>query len=454
MHIALLMMMKNEKKRILVTLESVKDYVDSLVLYDTGSTDNTIDIVKEFSEKYNIPLRLKTGEFVDFSTSRNVSLEFADTFDDIDYLLLMDVNDELKNGDGLIQFAKDNIDSSSTGFLLCQEWFCGSYDKYYNMRFIKPRSGWRFRGSVHEYLKNTSVESDDLAPPVVRIPDNIILFQDRTQDDDKSRKRFSRDKVLLLNDFENDPTEPRTVFYLAQTCGCLQQFDEAFKYYKIRSELLGFWEEKFHSYLRAGDMAMALKHPWHDAFVWYMKAYEHTPRAEPLVKIADYYKECKNWILAYTFINLACLLTYPDHCILFVDKNIYDYQRWHLLGIIGWYAKFYNEGKIGCIKAIESGKAQNVDFSNLKFYEDREKENKIINPYQTSTPQQPTPLQPTLTNSPSLSPSKNHTIDEEDKLRFKFLQENVSKLSEKYPGLPRKKILNKINKLWKESNNK
>ena len=55
-HIALLMMVKNEKKRLHVSLESVKDVVDSFVIYDTGSTDNTMEICEEYANKFNIPL--------------------------------------------------------------------------------------------------------------------------------------------------------------------------------------------------------------------------------------------------------------------------------------------------------------------------------------------------------------------------------------------------------------
>ena len=69
-HIAVLMMVKNETKRLHISLDSVVGFADSLVIFDTGSTDNTIQISKDFSEKYNIPLRLKEGAFIDFSTRR------------------------------------------------------------------------------------------------------------------------------------------------------------------------------------------------------------------------------------------------------------------------------------------------------------------------------------------------------------------------------------------------
>ena len=86
-HICVLMMLKNEKARLQVSLDSIKGIANSLVVFDTGSTDNTIKICEEFCKKYNIPFRLKQGEFKNFSTSRNESLDFADTFDDIDYIL-------------------------------------------------------------------------------------------------------------------------------------------------------------------------------------------------------------------------------------------------------------------------------------------------------------------------------------------------------------------------------
>jgi glycosyltransferase involved in cell wall biosynthesis len=388
-HIALLMMVKNEHKRLHVTLNSILDnknnnhFIKSMVIYDTGSTDNTIQILKDFSNKHNIELRLKEGEFVDFSTSRNVSLDFADSFDDIDYLLLMDTNDELRGGDALVQFAKEtknNKDIKDTCFLVCQEWFSGKHDKYYNSRFIKSKSGWRYKGRVHEYLCNKNENGFNPG----RVPDTVVLYQDRTQDDDKSGKRFAKDKIMLLEDFKDNPNEPRITFYLAQTCSSINHLDEAFYYYKIRSTIEnGFWEERFHAYLRCGEISQSLKQPWKESLSWYMMAAEYTERAEPLVKIATKYLADGRWFLAYTFIDAACRLKYPDKStILFVDKQLYDYIRWHLLGVIGYHAKHYENGKLGCLKAIESGIKNEKDNEYLKLYENlikSEEKNKKVN---------------------------------------------------------------------------
>ena len=173
-HIAVLIMVKNEHKRLNVTLESIKGFADSLVIYDTGSTDDTIDICKNFSNKYNIPLRLKEGEFVNFAVSRNVSLDFADTFDDIDYILLMDTNDELRNGDKLRKYAIEFKDTEKSSFLISQEWLSGeAVNKYFNTRFMKARSNWRYVGPVHEYLHNPNNKNDSL---ITRLDGDVVLY--------------------------------------------------------------------------------------------------------------------------------------------------------------------------------------------------------------------------------------------------------------------------------------
>ena len=99
--------------------------------------------------------------FVDGNTKIKVSelIEDNDSFEDINYILLLDCNDELRNGDILRKFAEDSINIPSTAFLITQEWFSGALDSYYNTRFIKSRQGWRYIGVVHEYMA-TNIEEN------------------------------------------------------------------------------------------------------------------------------------------------------------------------------------------------------------------------------------------------------------------------------------------------------
>lgn len=382
--ICLLMMVKNEEKRITVSFDSVKNFVDTFIILDTGSTDNTIPIIKEYCDKNKINLHLKEEPFVNFEVSRNVSLDFADEVIDKNnpkYILLLDCNDELKNGETLYKFVSE-YKGLCHGFHLKQNWWNGNNsDTYYNMRFVKSHNQWRYKGVVHEYLMCPSLEkSKNDAKDIVLKIEGPILFQDRTKDDDKSMKRFTRDKELLYSEYIKNPLEPRTLFYLAQTCGCLGHIQEAYKYYTLRIKQEGFIEEIYHSYYRLGELSKILKHPWEETLNWFLKAFSHSQRVEPLLKIGEYYQkynhkgeEKPDFLTAYMYIHMACKLIFPYNQILFIDRRAYDYTRWNLLGIIAYYVGRYKEGKEACLKALEM-ENKDEDLDNLIFYLKKERE--------------------------------------------------------------------------------
>lgn len=366
-NIGLVMMVKDEEKRIHVSLESVLNVVEAFIIYDTGSTDNTVQIITDFCEKHKINLYLIQGSFVNFCVSRNVILTYAEKIN-VHYLLLLDCNDELRGGEYLIDFAKFMYDKENTAFLVQQHWWSGTNEKYFNTRFLKNRCGWRYKGVVHEYTTDTSTENGDPRYPILRLDPRVSLFQDRTLDGDKSQKRFTRDKELLYNEFKKDPTDPRTIFYLAQTCQCLGHNEEAYYYSKLRLELQGFLEERYHSYMRCAECAIRLGHGWYDVAPWFHKAFDEFQRVEPLIKLGEYYRAVNNFQSSYMYLNQACNLNYPDHCILWVDNGAYNYQRWHLLGIVAYYVGQYEVGKKACKKAIEDGTMKELDQKNLEIY--------------------------------------------------------------------------------------
>src|SRR5204863_5400745 len=83
--LSLCMIVKNEERFLRNCLESVKDIVDEMVIVDTGSTDSTLDIAREYGAKV-IPHVWKD----DFSEARNVSLDHATG----DWALWLDADEE------------------------------------------------------------------------------------------------------------------------------------------------------------------------------------------------------------------------------------------------------------------------------------------------------------------------------------------------------------------------
>jgi glycosyltransferase involved in cell wall biosynthesis len=367
MFLSLCMMIKNEEKNLLKTLESVKNIIDSCIMFDTGSEDNTLSILKEWCSSQNKPLYLKEGTFRDFSYSRNELLEYADTIPS-EYLLLMDGNDELKEDIKFLQFLQ-NFKEKTDAIMLQQCWLTnGVTDKYWNIRCVKNNKGWRYFGRVHEWISKTNRDTGEkIKAGVSKAPPECILYQDRNADMEKSLPRFQRDKVLLLEDHHENPKDSRTVFYLAQTLGSTGDIQDAYYYYKLRTTLDGFTEEVFHSYLRLGAISQGLKHPWEESLKWYIKAYDHSHRAEPLVQIAHHYIDENNFRSAFMYLSECIKLEYPHSSILFVNRDAYDYSRWHLMGRCAYYVKEYEIGAKACEEAIKT-KNLEVDINNLEFY--------------------------------------------------------------------------------------
>lgn len=382
--IALVMMIKNEEKRIEVSFDSVKDVTNTFIILDTGSTDDTINICREYCKRNNITLFLKEDEFVNFEYSRNVLLDYADEVLDKNnpkYLLQLDCNDELQNVNELVYFV-ENYRGPHTGFFIQQKWWTGhSVDTYMNIRLVTSHAGWRYKGVVHEYMwkDNKMVKNQELVKGYDTTNDvttvkGITLYQDRTKDDDKSMRRFKRDKELLYTEYINGTSLSRTLFYLAQTCGCLQLHQEAYQYYLLRTKETGFLEEIFHAYNRNAEMSRIMSHPFEETFFWCMKAFAHSRRVEPLLTIAEYftYNNLKNeqkpdWNLAYLFSKMATTLIFPYNQILFVNKQMYHYKRWHLSGVISYYVGRYKEGKQSALKAVMAEDKQ-MDIENLVYY--------------------------------------------------------------------------------------
>ena len=101
--ICLNMIVKNESNVISETLQNLLSNIsiDYWVISDTGSTDNTQDIIKNFFYDKCIPGELFNDEWRDFGYNRSRALQHA--YDKTDYLLVFDADDKI-NGKLILPF--------------------------------------------------------------------------------------------------------------------------------------------------------------------------------------------------------------------------------------------------------------------------------------------------------------------------------------------------------------
>jgi glycosyltransferase involved in cell wall biosynthesis len=98
MKLSVSMIIKNEEACLKKCLESVKD-ADEIVIVDTGSTDNTINIAKGYTEKVYSGKEYKWID--DFAHSRNQSLNLCTG----DWVLIIDA-DEVLEENGIASLEK------------------------------------------------------------------------------------------------------------------------------------------------------------------------------------------------------------------------------------------------------------------------------------------------------------------------------------------------------------
>lgn len=104
MKLSICMMVKNESKNLERCLNSISPLMNSvkseLIIIDTGSTDDTIDIAKKYTDKiYEHPWN------DNFSQMRNKSISYAVG----DWIFILDADEELKEPEGIVKFLNSNV---------------------------------------------------------------------------------------------------------------------------------------------------------------------------------------------------------------------------------------------------------------------------------------------------------------------------------------------------------
>lgn len=366
--IVAVLMVKNEEPVVVQTLQPlVEGGIDAFLLFDTGSTDATIEKAREYLQRSGITkFHIAQEPFVDFSTSRNRALYLAEEhFPHADFMIMPDAEWRLHNVEDLLVFCNEHCVDREPGYLIriVQN---GALD-YYNCRLIRCRSGMRFKCPVHEHIEY---------PASVKVPKHIFFEWNRGEyGSEKSAQRWIRDRDILLKSYHENPRDPRTVFYLAQTYSCLNDQEKAYLFYQERIRMGGWAEETYETYYRMAEIVELLavkdsaRYNWSQALDYYLKAYAvRSNRAEPLIKIAQYYLAHDNHALAFLFANRALSIPYPEYEALFIEKSMYTYARYDIVGRSAWYIGQYERGEEALRQALKENPGNNYFNANLSFY--------------------------------------------------------------------------------------
>ena len=367
--ICLNMIVKNESRIILRLLESVLPIIDGYCICDTGSTDNTIELIQNFFKDREIYGKIIEEPFRDFGYNRSIALHACQIhMSNMDYILLLDA-DMILTGQALTNPLKFKSSLSKDNYTLFQ----GNPKFYYkNTRLVRNNKGFTYWGVTHEYVNS---------PPNTTTGEIPIeqLFINDIGDGGAKGDKTERDIRLLKKGLEELPNNDRYTFYLANSYRDAGQNENAIETYQKRIQIGGWIEEVWFSYYSIGNCYMHIGKEEHAISAW-MAAYNHYPkRIENLYKIIEYYRIRGKNRIAYEFYLMADksrnkYKNWSDY--LFLERDIYDFKIDYEFSILGYYVNDANSlteelvqtsMKVLNYPYLEENIFKNV-MNNYKFY--------------------------------------------------------------------------------------
>jgi glycosyltransferase involved in cell wall biosynthesis len=306
--ISLCMIVKNEQDVIARCLNSVKDLVDEIIIVDTGSTDKTKEIIKNYTDK------IFDFQWIDdFASARNYSFFKATK----DYILWLDADDVILEEDRL-KFMELKQSLENTVEIVMMRYNVGFDESgnitlsYFRERLLRRLNNYRWKEPVHEYLEiyGNIINSD------------ICITHKKEHTSEKDRNIYIYEKVLA----KGKKLTTRGLFYFARELYYNQRYDEAIIYFnKFIDTEAGWVEDNISACL---DLSNCYDHinDKKSMIRALLKSFEYDiPRAEICCQLGKYYFEKMDYEKAIFWYKIATELKKPVDSWGFISHEYWGY---------------------------------------------------------------------------------------------------------------------------------
>ena len=335
--IGLCMIVKNESKIIERCLNSVKPLIDYVCIVDTGSTDDTIDVINNWMKSNDIEGQVIFEPWQNFAYNRSFAMEKIREKKYIEYVLMIDADEILTYEEGLdFSKIKENL-SFDLYNMNCK---LGGVE-YLRTSITKNKKPYFYKGVVHEYLEcKEPIETRETIKGICNIP-----LQDSARNQNIEKYQHDAKAIQDALETETDPfLVSRYTFYLAQSYRDSLEKEKAIYWYNKRSKL-GFWDQEVYiSLYRMAKLKEDLEYPQNDILQSYMMAHESYPqRIEAIHGAISFCRRNGRNHQAYILAKHAISMT-VNKTGLFAENWIWDYGIDDEFTISCYWSGHYKEG--------------------------------------------------------------------------------------------------------------
>ena len=345
--ICLNMIVKNESHIILSTLKNVLEHIniDYWVISDTGSTDDTIDIINKFFEERGIPGEMFCDEWKDFGHNRTKALEHA--FGKSDYLFIFDADDLIKGNMNLpLILDKD-----------CYNIQFENPVSYHRSILISNKMKWKYRGILHE-----SIVPIDTKKSEEYLGGDYCILSRRLGNRSKNPDKYLDDAILLENAYNSETDiglQSRYAFYCAQSYKDSGRNEISIKWYTKVLTLCNWNQEKYYSCMMLGEL-YRVKKDYINAIKYWGESYNYDKeRIECIANIMEYYYNIGQHFMVSSLYNKFKDMNVIKQDKLFIDDS--KYQLFHYYASVS--GSYCDEGKSAyeACKYLLLNNSQNTD---------------------------------------------------------------------------------------------
>lgn len=323
--IGLCMIVKDEEAVIERVLRSTLSWIDTWCIVDTGSSDKTMEIIQRVTDEFKKPGHLYERPWVNFGANRTESLELARKH--MDWAFVIDADDTAEGQPPTKDMFKADVSALKVDI------HHGSL-KHSRVQFFNSKFQWKYVGALHEYPHCEG------APPPASLPPTVFIHTRVEGARSKDPNKYAKDAELLEKELEKEPTNDRTMFYLAQSYRDSGQIDKAKAMYARRFAAGGWIEEQYMSLVNiiklTPEISMKMQLAW--------KAQNLIPHR---LEAAYYALTAARRVDHFTQEVLAMALLPKNRMIrqnyLFAEKYIYEYAFDDEACIISYHSKSYPE---------------------------------------------------------------------------------------------------------------